>query len=66
MEGRYPQLPCTETTAASEAQLLLDPTQKWRHMVFVFLCLTYSLSMTTSAPIHIAANGIIPFLFMAK
>ena len=31
----------------------------------VFLCLTYSLSMTVSRSIHVATNGIILFFFMA-
>ena len=34
-------------------------------MIFVFLYLT-SLSMTISRSIHVAANGIILFFFMAK
>ena len=34
-------------------------------MVFVFLCLTYFFSMMISRSIHVAANGIISFIFMA-
>ena len=41
---------------------VLDSTYKWYHMVFVFLFLT-SLSMIISSSIHVAANGIISFLF---
>ena len=33
-------------------------------MVFVFLSLTYFTRMTTSKSIHVAANGIILFIFM--
>ena len=31
----------------------------WYHMIFVFLSLAYSLSMTLSNSIHVAANGVI-------
>ena len=34
-------------------------------MIFIFLCLT-SLSMIISRSMHIAANGIISFFFMAE
>ena len=34
-------------------------------MIFVFLCLI-SLSMIISRSIHVAANGIISFFFMAE
>ena len=36
-----------------------------RDIIFLFLCLT-SLSMIISRPIHVAANGIISFFFMAE
>ena len=42
----------------------LDFTYKWCNTLFVFLWLT-SLSMIFSRSIHIAANGIISFFFMA-
>ena len=35
-------------------------------MVFVFHCLTASLSMIISRYIHVAANGIVSFFFMAN
>ena len=35
------------------------------HMIFVFVCLTY-FSMRLSRSIHVAANGIILFFFMAE
>ena len=35
-------------------------------MIFVFLCLTTSLGMIISRSIHVAANGIISFFFMAE
>ena len=40
---------------------LLDSAYKWFHMVFVFLCLSdsESLSVTYSKSIHVAANGVI-------
>ena len=34
-------------------------------MIFVFLCLAYFI-MTFFRPIHVAANGIISFFFMAE
>ena len=34
-------------------------------MIFVFLCLS-SLIMIISRYIHVAANGIMPFFFMAE
>ena len=42
----------------------LDSRYKWNHMVFVFLFLTL-LSMRVSSSIHVTANGIILFFFMA-
>ena len=45
--------------------IFLDSTYKQYHMIFDFLCLT-SLSMTISRSIHVAANGIISFFFMAE
>ena len=39
--------------------------QKWYHMICVFVYLT-SLSMIISRSIHVAANGIISFFFMAS
>ena len=42
-----------------------DSTYKQYHTIFVFLCLT-SLSMIISGSIHVVANGIISFLFMAE
>uniref|UniRef100_A0A8D1XQ05 Uncharacterized protein n=1 Tax=Sus scrofa TaxID=9823 RepID=A0A8D1XQ05_PIG len=35
-------------------------------MIFVFLCLTMTLSMIISKSIHVAANGIISFFFMPE
>ena len=43
----------------------LDCTYKWCHMVFVFIWFT-SLSIIISRSIHVAANGIIAFFFMAE
>ena len=43
----------------------LDSVCKQYGMIFVFLCLT-SLSLTISRPIHIAADGLLPFFFMAE
>ena len=45
---------------------ILDSICKWYHMGFLFLFLTYSLSMTISRSIHDAANGIISFFLMAE
>ena len=36
------------------------------HMIFVFLCLTYSTVIVISRSIHVAANGIISFIFVAE
>ena len=44
---------------------ILDSTYKWYHMVFVFFFLT-SLSVMISGSIHVVANGIILFYFMAE
>ena len=38
----------------------LDSTDKWHHIIFVFLCLT-SLSILISRSIHVATNGNISF-----
>ena len=38
-----------------------DSIDKWCHIVFVFLFLTYSLSMIISRSIHVATSGIILF-----
>ena len=43
----------------------LDSTYKQYYIIYVFLCLT-SLSVTISRFIHVAANGIILFFFMAE
>ena len=43
---------------------ILDSRYKWYHMVFVFFWLN-SLRMRVSSSIHVAANGIILFFFMA-
>ena len=45
--------------------IFLDSTYKWYHMIFVFAWLT-SHNMIISRSIHIAANGIISFFFMAE
>ena len=40
--------------------MFLDSTYKQYHTIFVFLCLTYLLSMINSNSIHVTANSIIP------
>ena len=42
---------------------ILDSTSEWYRMVFVFLT---SLSMIVSSCIHVVANGIILFFFVAE
>ena len=42
-----------------------DSRYKWHYMIFVFLFLT-SLCMTLCRSIHVVANGINPFLFVAE
>ena len=39
----------------------LDSTYKWNHTVFIFLCMTYSFSITPSRSIHVIANGKVSF-----
>ena len=43
---------------------MLDSTYKWYDVIFAFLCA--SLNMTVSRTIHVAANSIISFFFMAE
>ena len=45
--------------------ILFDAIYKRYHMIFCFFCLT-SFSVTISRSIHVAANDIISFLFMAE
>ena len=45
--------------------LFLDSMYKRYHMMFLFHCLT-SLSMIISKSIHVAANGLASFFFMAE
>ena len=65
------RVPCTSRQtlnhcATREAHLyyFLDCTDEWYHIAFVFLWLT-SLGMIIPRSIHVAANGIISFFFMA-
>ena len=43
--------------------VFLDSMYKWDDIVFVFLCLTFSLSITPSRIIHAVAKGKISFSF---
>ena len=60
---------CDSTSAlliSSFVPFFLDSTYK-RYHIFVFLCLTYFTQYDKiSRSIHVAANGILLFFFMAK
>ena len=45
--------------------LFSDATSQWQHLMLVSRCLTL-LSMIISVSIHVAANAVISFLFMAE
>ena len=45
------------TSGNPQSVFVLDATCKWNHMVFVFLCPTYPLSVTPSRFIHVVASN---------